>query len=467
MSAGPGVGAVLRFEVVRLVAQWRVRGLVALCWLGPVPAVAVLAAQSQLPTDTVFGRWLHASGLAAPLVVLGFAGSWALPLLAGLVAGDLVAVEDRLGTWRHLVVTVGSVRRIVAAKVILGAATLAVLVAGLAGSSTLAGLLIVGRQPLVGLDGATIPADRALLLVALAWAAALAPVLALGALGLLASACLGRNPLGLVLPVLVALGLQVVQVLPLPVAVRMALPGQALIAWRGLFTTPQETGPLLVGVLVALGWAAAATLAAVAVLVRRDLAELAPDGSVRRLAVAATPLLVPVLATVLAVGVLAPATARTSGIDRPEVEASLATTFAGLYRLQAHDLRRPDVTEQQLAARASCDRGGPRVADAGPGHDWRCVVTWHLPGTDAVGQAVYQLDLTADGRYVADGDGPKAVNGYFQVRTPQGDAPNPLWQFDGTVDLLGTSPRAGSTGPGVSEPERTLQHAHLADRPSA
>ncbi|MGW3063754.1 hypothetical protein ACWDA8_09585, partial [Streptomyces sp. NPDC001130] len=54
----------------------------------------------------------------------------------------------------------------------------------------------------------------------------------------------------------------------------------------------------------------------------------------------------------------------------------------------------------------------------------------------APGQAIYQLDITADGRFVADGDGPKEVNGYFLVRTVTGDAPNPLWQFDGTVDLL-------------------------------
>jgi ABC-2 type transport system permease protein len=40
---------------------------------------------------------------------------------------------------------------------------------------------------------------------------------------------------------------------------------------------------------------------------------------------------------------------------------------------------------------------------------------------------------------MADGDGPKEVNGYFLVRTPAGDAPNPLWQFDGDVDLLATS----------------------------
>ena len=60
-------------------------------------------------------------------------------------------------------------------------------------------------------------------------------------------------------------------------------------------------------------------------------------------------------------------------------------------------------------------------------------------GVDAVGTAVYQLDITPDGRFMADGDGPKEVNGYFLVRTPDGDAPNPLWQFDGNVDLLATS----------------------------
>ena len=44
--------------------------------------------------------------------------------------------------------------------------------------------------------------------------------------------------------------------------------------------------------------------------------------------------------------------------------------------------------------------------------------------------------MTPNGRYVADGDGPKEVNGYFLVRTATGDASNPLWQFDGVVDLL-------------------------------
>ena len=39
--------------------------------------------------------------------------------------------------------------------------------------------------------------------------------------------------------------------------------------------------------------------------------------------------------------------------------------------------------------------------------------------------------------------GRKEVNGYFQVRTPSGDAANPLWQIDGLVDL---SSRSSSKG---------------------
>jgi ABC-2 type transport system permease protein len=54
---------------------------------------------------------------------------------------------------------------------------------------------------------------------------------------------------------------------------------------------------------------------------------------------------------------------------------------------------------------------------------------------DRYGTAIYQLDVTADGRYVADGDGPKGVNGFFQVRASTGDAPTPLWELDKNVDL--------------------------------
>ena len=92
-------------------------------------------------------------------------------------------------------------------------------------------------------------------------------------------------------------------------------------------------------------------------------------------------------------------------------------------------------------------------------------MSWHLPGTNAIGQAVYQLDVHADGRYVADGDGPKDVNGYYQIKTTNGDAPNPLWQFDGNVDLLSHLEGIANAGP-TSSPRRHEPHHRAGNRPA-
>ncbi|MBE1608161.1 hypothetical protein [Actinopolymorpha pittospori] len=62
-----------------------------------------------------------------------------------------------------------------------------------------------------------------------------------------------------------------------------------------------------------------------------------------------------------------------------------------------------------------------------------------LQGVNARGTAIYQVDVTAEGLYIADGDGPEEVNGYFQVRTPDWGRAQPLRQFDGNVDLLASS----------------------------
>jgi ABC-2 type transport system permease protein len=429
-----------RFELVKLVSQWRIRLLVLACWIAPALFVAAVSQQSTLPVDTVFGRWMLATGWAGSLVVLGFAGTWALPLVTSVVAGDVFAAEDRLGTWRHLLVAVRSPRRIFAAKALASLTVILLLVAGLAVSSTVGGLLAVGNQPLIGLDGALLaPADTAGR-VLLAWVCALAPTLALAAIGLLGSVALGRSPMGLLLPALVALAMQLAQMLPLPVAVRVALPGYAFIAWSGLFTSPTQLGPLLIGVVVSLVWAVTATALAYVIFVRRDFTNPAHDGAGRRSLVTGVLPLAGVLAvTITVVAVTTGATG--SGITQEKVQRSLATAFAQLYRQQAEQLNRPDVTEAQLRTTAACTKGGGQLDPEGPGNDWRCVVSWQLPGVEATGSATYQLDLTPDGRYMADGDGPKEVNGYFLVHTPIGDAPNPLWQFDGNVDLLSTAPK--------------------------
>ncbi|MFI6687709.1 ABC transporter permease [Streptomyces sp. NPDC050485] len=433
-----------RFELVKLFAQWRIRLLVLACWITPALFVAAVSQQSTLPTDTLFGRWMDATGWAGPLVMLGFSGTWALPLLTSVVAGDVFASEDRLGTWRHLLVVVRSPRRIFVAKSLAGLTVILLLVAGLACSSTVGGLVAVGDRPLVGLDGHVLaPADAAGK-VLLAWLCVLAPTLALAAIGLLGSVALGRSPMGLLLPAVVALAMQLAQMLPLPVAVRLALPSYAFIAWNGLFADPAQVGPLLIGIVVGLVWAVLATALAYLLFLRRDFTDLAYDGSGRRALTTALPPLAGLVAltvTAVAVATPAPASFTGSGIEQDKVQRSVATAFAHLYRLQTEQLNRPGVTEAQLRATAACNKGDGQVAAEGPGNDWRCVVSWHLPGVETTGTAIYQLDVTADGRFVADGDGPKDVNGYFLVRTPAGDAPNPLWQFDANVELLSTTPK--------------------------
>ncbi|MFC0542393.1 ABC transporter permease [Kutzneria chonburiensis] len=424
-----------RFEMVKLVSQWRIRLLVLACWLAPALFVAAVSQQSDLPTDTLFGRWMNISGWAGPLVLLGFAGTYALPLLTSVVAGDVFAAEDRLGTWRHLLVAMRSYRRIFVSKALASLTVILLLVIGLAVSGAVGGLVAVGSQPLVALDGQLLPPGEAAGLVALAWICVLAPTLALAGIGLLGSVVFGRSPMGLLLPAVVALGMGVAQLLPLPVAVRLALPSYAFIAWTGLFTTPAQLGPLLIGVAVSLVWAVAATSLAYIVFMRRDFTNLSNDGVGRRaLTVAAAPLVGLLVVTMGVLAVASPSTG--SGIDQNKVQQSVATAFGRLYRLQTQQLHRPDVTEEQLASTVACTKGDGLVEADGPGNDWRCVVSWHLPGTTIAGQAIYQLDIASDGQYVADGDGPKEVNGYFQVHTPNGDQPNPLWQFDGHLELL-------------------------------
>ncbi|MGW2374531.1 ABC transporter permease [Kitasatospora sp. NPDC001683] len=429
------VGRVYRFELVKLVSQWRIRLLVLACWALPGLFVAAVAQQGTLPSDTLFGRWMHATGWAGPLVVLGFAGSWALPLLTLVVAGDVFAAEDRLGTWRHLLVAVRSPRRIFLAKTLASATVLALLVAGLVASSTVGGLAAVGDQPLVGVDGHQLAPSDAATSVLLAWACALAPTLALAALGLLGSVILGRSPMGLLVPALSAVAMQLAQLLPLPVALRLALPGYAFVSWNGLFADPARLTEPLIAVAVSLLWAVVAGTAAYLLFVRRDFTDGSEDGGGRRaLVLGVAPLAGLLVLAFGAVAVAAPSTG--SGITRAKVQRTVATVFAHLYRLQTERLHRPAVTEADLRVTAECSRGDGQVDPEGPGNDWRCAVTWHLPGTAAPGTAVYQLDVASDGRVTADGDGPKEVNGYFLVHTPTGDAPNPLWQFDGQIDLL-------------------------------
>ena len=128
--------------------------MLAVCVASPFAFVAAMRVQSEMPEDTLFGRALKESGFATPLVILGFAALWVFPVLTAVVGGDLFSAEDRYGTWATALTRSRTRAEVFAGKVVtaLGFSTVAILV--LAASSVLAGILVVGRQPLVDLSGA-------------------------------------------------------------------------------------------------------------------------------------------------------------------------------------------------------------------------------------------------------------------------------------------------------------------------
>ena len=148
-----GVGAVYRVEIAKIRAQLLPRVAAIICVLAPLGFVIFINTQSSVPADSLFGRWVQSSGFATPFIMLGFAGIAGFPLLASVVAGDIFASEDRQSTWKTVLTRSCSRGQIFAGKTLAAMTFSVVMVALLGASSTIAGMLVVGRQPLVGLSG--------------------------------------------------------------------------------------------------------------------------------------------------------------------------------------------------------------------------------------------------------------------------------------------------------------------------
>jgi len=199
------VWSVYRAERRKLAAQLSTRLLALVCLLAPFAFAVILKLQSGVPSDTLLGVWVHTSGFAVSLVVLGFAGSWGFPVLAGVLAGDVFSSEDRYGTWK-MVLTRSCIRRDLFAGKVLAAATFSVaLVLTAALSSLVAGLLVTGDQPLVGLGGTVLGSGKCLGLVLASWLVSVLPLLAFTSLALLISVLTRNGIAGVLAPVIVGL----------------------------------------------------------------------------------------------------------------------------------------------------------------------------------------------------------------------------------------------------------------------
>ena len=266
-----GVAAVAGVECAKLFAQLKVRLLFAVCLVAPFAFAVLVLIQTSLPTDTLFGRAVKDSGLAVSLVILGFAALWGLPVVSSIAGGDVFSAEDRYNTWKTLLTRGRTRSEIFTGKLAaaLGVAFAAVLVLGL--SSLAAGIVVVGAQPIVGLTGTLLPAPDAFARIALAWLSVLPPVLALTVVAVLISIVTRSSAAGVGLPVIAALGMQLLALIDGPELQRRLLITSAFGAWHGLLAEPYFYGPLFDAMLVSAGYAAAALFLAYRSLRRREI----------------------------------------------------------------------------------------------------------------------------------------------------------------------------------------------------
>jgi ABC-2 type transport system permease protein len=270
-AARAGAWVVYRWELIKLTRQVKAQVVAGLCLLAPFLFVAALNVQSNTPQDTLFGRWVHDSGFSIPLVVLGFAGQWALPAVTSVVAGDIFACEDRYGTWKTILTRSCGRSQIFTGKT-LAALTFSVAATVLLGLSSLAaGVLLVGRQPLIGLSGTLLSPGHSTVLVLTSWATTLLPVLGFTALGLLLSVASRSSAVGVGGPVVIGLVMQLASLVNAPEAVRTLLLTTPFGAWHGLFTATPFYGPLVQGAIVCAVYFVLCVGGAYALLRRRDI----------------------------------------------------------------------------------------------------------------------------------------------------------------------------------------------------
>jgi ABC-2 type transport system permease protein len=245
-----GILAVAVAECTKLGAQSRARVVLAASVTGPFVFALAMRVQSAVPEDTLFGRSVKESGFAIPLVVLGFATLWALPLLTTVVGGDLFSGEDRYGTWTMVLTRSRSRAEVFAGKVLVALGFSSLAVVALAASSVAAGVLVVGRQPLVDLSGVMLSPAGALGRVALAWATVLPPAFGFTAMAVLLSVATRSSAAGIGLPIVAALLMQLCAYVDGPETIRGTLITTAFGAWHGLLTEHPYYRPLVVGTAV-------------------------------------------------------------------------------------------------------------------------------------------------------------------------------------------------------------------------
>jgi ABC-2 type transport system permease protein len=268
----PGVLTVVKWEARKLRSQKRTYLGLGAAVGAPLLFVTALAVRDGAPRHELFAAALRSTALAIPLILLIFGSIWLFPLIAALVAGDIVASEDSNGTLKTILTRSLGRRQVFWGKAIVAAAY--AMLAGLlfVVTAIVAGIFESGFNPLPTLTGGTVSAWTATGLVFLSLAVYMIPLLTIVCIGLLLSTVTRNSAAAVVGTLMFSLLLQLVAVLPGLEGLQPYLLTEQFNAWQVLFQQPIDVGPIIHAAWVCLLYAVPALGVAYWVFMRRDVA---------------------------------------------------------------------------------------------------------------------------------------------------------------------------------------------------
>ena len=268
----PNALTVYRWELRKLRFQKRTYHGLGAAVAVPLIFVTAVAAQPGGPEDVAFGRYIHTSGLAIPLVLLYFGSIWMFPLITALVAGDIVASEDHNGTLKTILTRSLDRGQIFAGKTCAAGtyAIVAIILNGIV--AIVAGCAVSGFNPLTSLSGTKIPATRALELVSASLLVYLIPILAVACIGLMLSVVTRNSAAAITGTLMISLMIQLIGILPGLEGVRPYLLSTQFNAWEGLLREPADWAPIIRAAWVCSLYGLPSLLGAYLVFLRRDVA---------------------------------------------------------------------------------------------------------------------------------------------------------------------------------------------------
>lgn len=268
----PGTLTIYRWELRKLRAQKRTYLGLGAAAAVPIIFVVALMIQGDSPNEVAFGKYVHDTGLAIPLVLLLFGAVWMFPLITALVAGDIIATEDRNQTLKTILTRSVERQQVFFGKV-LATFTYAIAAIFLTGVVALgAGILASGFNSIISLSGTRVSAMEGLGLVWASLGIYLIPILTVACIGLLFSAVFRNSAAAIVGTLMFSLLIQLIGILPGLESLQPYLLSTQYNSWQGFLRSPVDWDPIIRAVWVCAIYAVPALIAAGLIFLRRDVA---------------------------------------------------------------------------------------------------------------------------------------------------------------------------------------------------